>query len=296
LPVPTSSNIDEAYKAYCTMVTTTAKKHILRGFRSNYVPCWDEECNKLLHTHNQATTKAERARAATDLMTLLNNKRKERWTETVESIDFTNSCRRAWQTINKLTGQAAKSKPCPITADDIAVQLITNGRFPNAYKELTRKTNNEVNDLHRAPSADANLSGDFTKDEFKLATKHLKPRKAAGIDNIHPEFIMHQGNKATGWLISFCSLCYRTSKLPKIWRRAKIIALPKPNKPVDDPKGYRLISLLCVPYKIMECLLHACLNPVIDPILLKEHAGFHHGKSTMYQVALLTQDIKDSFQ
>ena len=110
-------------------------------------------------------------------MTWLNTKRRERWTETIESINFTHSSRRAWQTIYKLTGQI-KQKHYPITADSIAAQLISNGRFLNADKECTRKTINEVNELCRAPSDDANLSGDFTRDEMKSAIKHLKPNKA----------------------------------------------------------------------------------------------------------------------
>ena len=237
-----------------------------------------------------------RARAATNLMTRLNTKRRERWTETVESIDFTHSSRRAWQTINKLTGQASKTTPCPITANAITAQLISNGRFPFADKALTRKIMCEVYDLRRTPSAEANLSGDFTSSEIKSAIKHLKPNKAAGIDNIQPEFILHRGSKATEWLRLFCSVCYRTSKLPKIWRRAKIIALPKSGKPIDDPKGYRPISLLCVPHKIMERLLHARLDPGIDPKLPKDQASFLRGKSTVDQVTLITQDIEDTFQ
>ena len=131
---------------------------------------------------------------------------------------------------------------------------------------------------------------------MKLAIKHLKPNKAAGIDNIRPEFILHQSCKATDWLRSFCSLCFLTSKLPKIWWWAKVIALPKPKKPLEDPKGYRPIALLCVPYKILERLLYARLEPVINPKLLKEQAYFRRRKSTMDQVTLLIQDIKDSFQ
>ncbi|XP_038075621.1 uncharacterized protein LOC119743290 [Patiria miniata] len=214
----------------------------------------------------QAKSNVERATAATDLLNRLKTKRRERWTETVESIDSTHSSRRAWQTINKLTGQGTKPKPCPITVDAIAAQLISNGRFPNADKAFTRKITGEVNDLRRAPCADRNLSGDFTNDKIVSALKHLKPNKAAGIDNIHPEFILHQGSQATERLRSFCSVCYRSSKLPKIWCRAKVIALPKPSKPMDDPKGYWPIALLCVP------------------------------KSTVDQVTLLTRDIKDTFQ
>lgn len=298
LPVPTASNINDAYEAYCKMLMDAAKRHVPRGVRKNYVPCWDEVCEELLYAHNEARNNTERATAATDLLTRLNAKRRERWTETVESIDFTHSSRRAWQTINKLIGQATKPKPtpCPITADAIAAQLISNGRFPNADKPFTRKTTGEVNNLRRVPSVDSSLSGDFTNDEMVSAIKHLKPNKAPGIDNIHSEFILHQGSKATQWLRSFCSVCFRTSKLPKKWRRAKVIALLKPNKPADDPKGYRPIALLCVPYKIMERLLHGRLDPVIDPKLPKEQAGFRRGKSTADQVTLLTQDIENSFQ
>ena len=69
LPVPSASNINDSYVAYCTMLTNTAKKHIPRGVRKNYVPCWDKECEELLHAHNEAKTNAERARAATELIT-----------------------------------------------------------------------------------------------------------------------------------------------------------------------------------------------------------------------------------
>ena len=63
-----------------------------------------------------------------------------------------------------------------------------------------------------------------------------------------------------------------------------------------NPKSYRPISLLCVPYKILEKLIYARVEPLIDPLLPKEQAGFRHGKSTVDQVVLLTQNIKDSFE
>jgi len=41
----------------------------------------------------------------------------------------------------------------------------------------------------------------------------------------------------------------RQLKIPKIWRRALVVAIPKPEKPLRDPKSYRPISLLCHPFK-----------------------------------------------
>ena len=75
-----------------------------------------------------------------------------------------------------------------------------------------------------------------------------------------------------------------------------IVAIPKPEKPLGDPKSYRPISLLCVPFKILDKLIYARVDPVIDPLLAREQAGFRHGRSTVDQVTLLTQDIEDSFR
>ena len=46
------------------------------------------------------------------------------------------------------------------------------------------------------------------------------------------------------------------------------MAIPKPKKPVKDPKSYLFISLLCVPYKILERLIHARVEPIVGPLFL----------------------------
>ena len=42
--------------------------------------------------------------------------------------------------------------------------------------------------------------------------------------------------------------------------------------------------------------MHSRIDPVVDPQLPREQAGFRRGRSTVGQVTLLTQDIEDSFQ
>ena len=98
------------------------------------------------------------------------------------------------------------------------------------------------------------------------------------------------------WAITAKLTQNSTIKIPKIWRRALVVVIPKPGKSMGNPKSYQLISLLCVPYKILEKLIYTCVGPLIDPLLPKEQAGFRCGKSTIDQVVLLTQNIEDSFK
>ena len=78
MPVPSASDIDEAHKAYCKMLMDTAKKHIPCGVLKNHAPSWDEECEDILHAHNKAKTNLATAKTATDLMTRLITKQRER--------------------------------------------------------------------------------------------------------------------------------------------------------------------------------------------------------------------------
>ena len=153
----------------------------------------------------------------------------------------------------------------------------------------SRFVSQEVSDLWRATTPDpVNISDNFSQRDFTAALQHLKLGKAPGPDSICSELILHAGAALKSWLREFLSSCLRRLKHP-----ALVVAIQKPAKPVGDPKSYRPISLLCVPYKILERLIYARVQPLIDPLLPKEQAGFRRKKSTVDQVVLLTQNIED---
>ena len=45
----------------------------------------------------------------------------------------------------------------------------------------------------------------------------------------------------------------------------------------------------------MERLIYVRIEPIVDPLLPQEQAGFRRGRSTADQVTLLTQGIEDRF-
>ena len=127
-----------------------------------------------------------------------------------------------------------------------------------------------------------NISKNFSQGEFTAALRHLKPGKAPGRDSTCPKFIIYSGAPLKSWLRDFFSFCLRRLKIPKIWRKALIVAISKPIKPVGNPRSCSPISLLCVLYKILERLIYARVEPIIDPLLPKKQAEFRRGKSTVY--------------
>ena len=152
LPPPDTADTEDAYKAFCRIVTNSAKHSIPRGYNKNYIPCWNDECEQLCKEHIDSEN-TESASTATALLNVLDEKRRQRWNETVSSIDFTHSSRKAWQTLTRLTGRSTlQTGKCPVTANSIAAQLAQNGRFPNHDREFIRQVSKEYTSLWRAQS------------------------------------------------------------------------------------------------------------------------------------------------
>ena len=158
----------------------------------------------------------------------------------------------------------------------------------------------ELSDPWRATSPDAvNISRDFSPRDFAAALHNLKPVKAPVPESICPELLIHAGIGLKSWLRGFLSFCLRQLKIPKVYKRALVVAISKPSKPVENPKSYRPISLLCVPYKILKRLIYNRVEPIVDPLLPKEQAEFRHGNFTVDQTkkkaSALFIDLKAAF-
>ena len=93
------------------------------------------------------------------------------------------------------------------------------------------------------------------------------------------------------WLRTFFNFCSKTTKVPKTWKLAKVVAVLKPKKPPDSASSYRPVSLLCVPNILYERLINNRIQPITESVLPKEQVGFRPGRSSQDQVVLLTEDI-----
>ena len=65
---PDSLDVDAAYQDFCNTIKKAAKKTISRGYRNNYIPCWDAECESLYKTFQQSPQGDDSSLAATALL------------------------------------------------------------------------------------------------------------------------------------------------------------------------------------------------------------------------------------
>jgi hypothetical protein len=73
---------------------------------------------------------------------------------------------------------------------------------------------------------------------LETALLSVKPGKTAGLDGVYPEFIKNSERKSKEWLVRLFNDILKTSKLPKLFKQAKIIAILKPGKYGIDASHY----------------------------------------------------------
>jgi hypothetical protein len=111
-------------------------------------------------------------------------------------------------------------------------------------KNHVRATKTSIRELKSTQTTDLALfATKFNINKLGSALKSVKPRTAAGIDGVYPEFIRNCGEKTKKWLIPFMNDVLSLVRLPKLFKRAKIIAFPKPDKDDSEPAHYR--PILC---------------------------------------------------
>ena len=292
-PIPSGGiTIEEAYTRFTGALMKAAHSAIPRGFRPTYIPCFDAECSALLTEFENSGDPD----VADHLIDSLDAARRRRWEESTSQMDYTRSSRKSWALISRLGAaqRPPKINHPPVKANAVASHLVQVAKAPRDKKFERQVRDRWRSFCHQAPDRSPPL--DFSLPEIDSALRHVKPGTAPGYDNIHPEFLLHLGPRARSWLSKFFSRILRENKIPKIWRKAKVIAIEKPGKDPKIAANYRPISLLSVCYKLLERLALQRISPTVESILSPDQAGFRSGRSTCDQVAALTTYIENGYQ
>ena len=124
-----------------------------------------------------------------------------------------------------------------------------NKQFINSTKYTTNKPNRIIDrNTHKLESAHTEI----TTEQVKQAINSAKNNNSTGPDNINIKHLKHLGPLAIEYLRILLMNALNSNIIPHIWKLAKIIPIPKPNKDPSLGSSYRPISLLSPIAKTLE--------------------------------------------
>ena len=130
----------EKYDRFVKVVHATARKHIPRGCRKNYVPGLTtdlaEQYNEYIQLYEQDPFSADTITAGDELAQARTVEQRKMWQALIENTDMTHNSKKAWSLINKLSNDPRKAdQHVNVTPNQVAHQLILNGKVPNRQRQ-----------------------------------------------------------------------------------------------------------------------------------------------------------------
>ncbi|KAK3893288.1 hypothetical protein Pcinc_002844 [Petrolisthes cinctipes] len=190
---------------------------------------------------------------------------------------MTHNSKKAWATIMKLnTDKNTQTRVAAVTPNEVENQALLNGKPLHKERGCLKKMKHEMDNILQDSDEQFEL---FTIEKLQEALKHLKQGKAVGLDGITTEVIQHFGTRARSWVLALFNNCATTFCIPKIWGRARVVALLKPGKDPKIRKSYRPIFLLCILYKLYERMIMVRMFSTVEEQQSRDQAGFRPGRS-----------------
>lgn len=116
---------------------------------------------------------------------------------------------------------------------------------------------------------------------------------SSGLDGI-PNIILKNLPEKT--MQDYCTLfnnMINNSYFPNIWKKAKVVVIPKKDKDITNPRNLRPISLLPNISKIFEMCINNTISTTCknNDLISDRQFGFKHKHSTINAINLLVSDI-----
>ena len=106
----------------------------------------------------------------------------------------------------------------------------------------------------------------FSLSELKDA--HSKAHDSSpGPDDIHYQFLKHLPDTSLSILLKTFNDIWETGNVPKSWKEATIIPIPKPGKDNTNPNNYRPIALTSCICKTLERMFNERLVWYLEKII-----------------------------
>ena len=182
---------------------------------------------------------------------------------------------------------------CQIDPDNTSNYI--NNFFANVGNDLAKHYNHDWSPLD-SPNLDSEIADAHTDfEEVHGLCKEINASKSSAIDMLSSKVLKDAFLVLTLQLVYLFNLSLQTGIFPSKWKIATVIPLFKGGSK-DDVSNYRPISLLPLPGKILEKIVHARISLFLEAnnLLCDEQYGFRKNRSTTHSITNLTNSILDA--
>ncbi|KAG0427990.1 hypothetical protein HPB47_025010 [Ixodes persulcatus] len=220
---------------------------------------------------------------------------RQQWQDTCDGFDGQPNVPKTWNILRHLLDPdgcktAQRSKMCEIIRshkgdeDDLVEEIRKRyiGDNPPRTPTTYGGADNEV------------LDADISVFEVTETLRDLKTKSAPGPDGVTNKMLRNLSNEAITGITKYINECWRQGQLPRQWKTAKVVMIPKPGKkPQLD--ALRPISLTSCVGKIMELVVLRRINDFMERNQLFPHTmvGFRPHLSTQDVMLRLKHQIID---
>ena len=261
----------------------------------------------MIHTKNAAWKKAKKTKSQDDLNhakhlrnVVKDTIRRAKATFVQDYLqDAGISVKKFWEKINYVMPTNNK-QPTINLIDQESEQPIHNDLLPNYINDFfveigPKLAQNFVNDWVDEVDIETDINMNPLSVTEEMLTKiisDINVNKSSAIDNVSARVLKDALMSLLPQAFYMFNQCLRLNIFPDSWKIANIIPLQKPGNK-SDPNNLRPISLLPLPGKILEKIVHMQLSEHLEnnDLLISEQGGFRKGKSTIHTIAKFTDDI-----
>lgn len=138
------------------------------------------------------------------------------------------------------------------------------------------------------------LDADIEEWEVRAVLQKINGKSAAGPDGVSNKELRNLSDGAIASLTRYYNNCWRSGVLPRKWKEARTVLIPKPGKP-PDIENLRPISLTSCVGKVLEHVLLNRWQRYLEENELYPNTmlGFRAGLSTQDAMLLLRHEIID---
>lgn len=131
-------------------------------------------------------------------------------------------------------------------------------------------------------------------EELVAACKTVRNKKAPGMDRIPNVALKEALAENPQMFLDAYNRCLDEGTFPEVWKRQRLVLIPKGNKDPEQPSSYRPLCMLDTAGKILERIIYNRIEAAIGHVLNSKQFGFRRARSTLDAIQRVVNIAKNA--